>query len=234
MNNILIFDIWADYAHIKKIFTTMSPLSFPFPGRTAIQGIIGAIIGVDKSLNPEKFIDEDVLIGLSLLSSIKKVVIPHNNLKVTSKIHFSHYEDHKPQNVEFIKDPKYRIYFACKDKNVYEELKVKLESHTSVYTISLGISQTLANYEYIGEYGCLQKTSTNEFCLINSVCDKSSVLDIEFGELKIFTVILPNRMKNDREVIEYKEFIYESDGNPIKIKTNKYYEVSNGENIIFL
>lgn len=234
MDKILIFDIWADYAHIKKMFTTMSPLSFPFPSRTVIQGIIGAIMGIGKELNPETFIGEDISIGLRLLSPIKKVVIPHNNLKVVFKIHFSRYKDHKPQNVEFIKDPKYRIYFTCKDRTIYEKLKINLENHTSVYTISLGVSQTLANYEYVGELECVKKSSVNNFCLVNSVCGKDSVLDIEFSDLKIFTVILPNRMKNDREVIEYKEFLYESEGKSMKIKTNNYYEVSNGENIIFL
>lgn len=234
VNKLLVFDVWSDYAHIKKVFTTMSPLSFPFPGRTALQGIIGAITGIDKKDNPEFFIGQNFYIGLRVLNPIKKVVIPHNNLKVTSKKHFIRYEDHKPQNIEFIKDPKYRIYFTCRDNVFYDKLKKYLVNHLSIYTPSIGIAQTLANFVFVGEFDFEKKIASNNYVQINSVCEKSVVSDIDFGASKIFTVVLPNRMKNDREVVEYKEFIYDADASILKIKIDSYYSVSNGDNIVFL
>ncbi|OGI12330.1 MAG: type I-B CRISPR-associated protein Cas5 [Candidatus Margulisbacteria bacterium GWF2_35_9] len=235
MIKVLVFDIWADYAMVKKIFTTMSPLSFPFPGRTTLQGIIGAIIGIDKKENPENFIGEGIEIGLRILNPVKKVVIPHNNIKVTSKKHFSRFDEHKPQNIEFIKDPKYRIYFStASEGNIYKMLKNNLINHHSIYTISIGISQTLANFDFVGEYNAEEKSAENEFVLLSTVCTKDNVKDIDFSSSKVFTVVLPNRMKNDREVTEYKEFIYEAEGGQLLIKTDKYYPLPNGENIVFL
>lgn len=233
-NKLLIFDLFADFGQVKKVFTTMSPLSFPFLSRTALQGVIGAIIGIDKTINPEYFIDDNTNIGLTLLNPVKKLVIPHNNIKVTSKTHFSRFEDHKPTNIEFLKDIKYRIYFTTNNNDIYQKLKNNLEHHLSAYTITIGLSQCLANYEFIGEYD-YTVSDKKDFIDINSVCQKTFIDDIDFRINKVFTVILPVRMKNDREVIEYKEYVYEADAKPLKMKVNNnYFKVSNGENIVFL
>ena len=233
-NKLLIFDLFAEFGQIKKVFTTMSPLSFPFLSRTALQGVLGAIIGIEKSINPERFISENTHIGLRILNPVKKLVIPHNNLKVISKTHFSRFEQHKPTNIEFLKDVKYRIYFTTEDSEVYQQLKTNLENHLSFYTITIGLSQCLANYKYIGEYKYSIEKS-KEFIQIDSVCVKAFIENIDFGINKVFTVILPVRMKNDREVIEYTEYVYEADAKPLKMKINhSYLKVSNGENIVFL
>ena len=53
MSKIIIFDIWGDYAHFKKPYTTTSPLTYSIPSRTALTGIIGAIMGIRKDKNNE-------------------------------------------------------------------------------------------------------------------------------------------------------------------------------------
>lgn len=51
MDKMLVFDVWGDYAHFRRFYTTTSPLSFPIPPRTALCGLIGAIIGLEKEGN---------------------------------------------------------------------------------------------------------------------------------------------------------------------------------------
>lgn len=233
-NKILVFDLFSDWGQVKKVFTTMSPLSFPFPSRTVLQGVIGAIAGIDKSENPEMFIDDNTNIALRIINPVKKAVVPHNNIKVTSKSHFSRFDSHKPTNIEFLKDTRYRIYFATDNKELYEKVKDNLTNHCSVYTISIGLSQCLANYEYIGEFNYNEK-SENDFIIISSVFRKKGIREIKFDDKKVFSVTLPVRMKNDREVIDYQEYLYESDGKEVEIKTGyEIVEVENGERIVFL
>ncbi|HPY88150.1 MAG TPA: type I-B CRISPR-associated protein Cas5b [Spirochaetota bacterium] len=233
-NKILIFDLFSDWGQVKKVFTTMSPLSFPFPSRTVIQGIIGAIVGIDKKINPETFIDENTNIAIRIINPVKKSVIPHNNIKVTSKSHFSRFNSHKPTNIEFLKDTKYRVYFSSENLDIYTKLKSQLENHCSIYNISIGISQCLANFEYIGEYD-YQQIKTKDNVKVSSVFKKKGIIEIDFDDRKVFTVILPVRMKNDREVIDYQEYVYEADGKEIKLKTEyEIIEVNNGERIVFL
>ncbi|MEW6070945.1 MAG: CRISPR-associated protein Cas5, partial [Candidatus Thermoplasmatota archaeon] len=42
----LVFTIKGQFAHWRKWFTTTSPLTYSFPPRTAVIGLIGAILGV--------------------------------------------------------------------------------------------------------------------------------------------------------------------------------------------
>ena len=51
---ILCFELFGDYAQFRKFFTNMSPLSFSIPPRTVLSGIVGAILGIDKQVNPEQ------------------------------------------------------------------------------------------------------------------------------------------------------------------------------------
>ena len=51
MKKVLVFDIWSEYGHFKKPYTTTSPLTFSIPSRTALTGIIGAILGIEKGMN---------------------------------------------------------------------------------------------------------------------------------------------------------------------------------------
>jgi len=48
---VLVFDIWGDYGHFRKFYTTTSPLTFSFPPPPTIAGILGAIYGTDKKTN---------------------------------------------------------------------------------------------------------------------------------------------------------------------------------------
>jgi len=44
----LVFDISASYGHFKKPYTTTSPLTYSIPTRTAVSGIIAAVLGFGK------------------------------------------------------------------------------------------------------------------------------------------------------------------------------------------
>ena len=228
---VLAFELSADYGQFKKYYTTMSPLSFSIPPGTVIRGILGAIIGIHKDDNPEYF--HDVHLALSVLKPVKKVVIPENLLKTTSKKHFSRYEQHKPTIIEFVKDAKFRIYVNTNNEETYDALKRHLLNHTSVYTISLGISEALANYENAEEL-TIKKSITGK-STVNSIIpvDCINSENVEFKEVEVFTTKLPMMMMNDREVVEYREFLFERRGLPIQAEVDGLVELSNGEHVVF-
>jgi len=226
MNRVLVFDVWSDYAHFKKFFTTMSPLSFSIPPRTVIAGIIGAIIGIDKKVNPETFKPDNSLISLCIMNKIKKTKIASNNIKAVSLTELSRFKQHKPTNYEFIKDCKYRIIFSHKDDNLYEKLKEMLSQHLSTYTICMGISQCIADYVYIGEFD-KDKISGIDKVNIHSVIPVDLLQEIDFsGNNEMQKSVLPNIMKNDREVTEYKEFLFDVTAQAIPVKLKENIEIN--------
>ncbi|MBN2535679.1 MAG: type I-B CRISPR-associated protein Cas5 [Spirochaetales bacterium] len=226
---VLVFDLFADYGFLKKNYTTMSPLSFSILPRTVICGIIGAIIGIDKENNPEAF--NDCFITQKINNKIKKICIPYNLLKTTSIKHFSRFENHKPTNIEFLKDLNYRIYFSSKDTALYNKLKQQLEGHKSFYTISIGSAHCLADYTYFRELNAEEKKGKSKSC-IYSIIPADNVKEIEYHDLELFLELLPNTMKNDREVTEYKEFIFELSGKPVCCQVDEYWSLESGESIV--
>lgn len=210
----------------------MSPLSFAIPPGTVIRGMLGALIGIDKEISPEYFHDVDI--SMRVINPIKKVVIPENLLKTLSKKHFSRFENHKPTNIEFVKDVRYRIYLKTENVEIYEHIKKYLFNHSSVYTLSIGISEALANFENVAETNIESSLSGKN--IIHSIIPTdfiTSASEITFDDVEIFTVKLPMKMKNDREVIEYREFAYERKGHPIEAKIDEAVSLSNGEHVVF-
>jgi len=226
---VLVFDLYADYAQLKKYYTTMSPLSFSIPPGTVIRGILGALIGIDKNEAPEYFHDVDL--SLRLINPVKKVNIPENLLKTTSKKHFSRFENHKPTNIEFAKDVRYRIYLKSSETEIYEQIKNQLLNHSSVYTLSIGISESLANFDNVEE--TLINGSIDELVPIHSIIPTDLISNVMFDDREIFTVILPMKMKNDREIIEYREFAYERSGKPIEAKVEQTVKLANSDHVVF-
>ena len=51
----LVFDISASYGHFKKPYTTTSPLTYSIPTRTAVTGIIAAMLGLGKEEHLKHF-----------------------------------------------------------------------------------------------------------------------------------------------------------------------------------
>jgi len=113
-SRVLCFELFGDYAQFRKFFANMSPLSFSIPPRTVLTGIIGAILGIDKNCNPEYFDYDNSFIALKLISPVKKTKIVCNYIKTSSSFsQVFNYKEHKPTNIEFLKDVRYRVYFSC-------------------------------------------------------------------------------------------------------------------------
>mgnify|MGYP001218893230 CR=1 FL=1 len=221
---VLCFELFGDYAQFRKFFTNMSPLSFSIPPRTALAGIVGAVLGIDKQVNPEQFTLDNSFFAIRLINPVKKTKIAHNYLKTGSITNVYNVGEHKPTNVEFLKDVRYRVYFAHEDQRLYGELKSLLESHQTTYTISLGISGCLANYNYIGEFE-LMPCKSGEALKLDSVVPMASVQDLIMNEpVKLQKVVLPSAMNNQREVLRYDEVLYEMNGMSINLilKTTAY------------
>jgi CRISPR-associated protein Cas5h len=248
---VLVFDAFGDYAHFRKIYTTTSPLSYQIPPRTALCGLIGAILGLRKANNEylKHFTLDKAKIGLKVLNPIKKVVIAENLIHTKKGegcegIGMNIIKKRTQINFEFLKDPKYRIYFWHNDEELYLRLKNNLAEHKTVYTPCLGLSENIANFEYAGEFGVTERYTQSGFSEIHSVIPMEKIFEndgINFGvaERDYFPVKLPIEMSQERVVTKYGNVLIEQNGSPIEAKIiGSYWEIDyrNGakENIVFI
>ncbi len=237
MSKLLIFDIWGDYAHFRKPYTTTSPLTYSIPSRTSLTGIIGAIIGLEKEKNNCELNYEKCNLSLRLINPVKKVLLNQNLINTKIAVMMSRI---KPKGgrtqirFETLKDIKYRVYVEIFDPANHEKLKNKLKKHNPYFNVCFGISEHIANFNYIGEFNYTEKKGNIDiFSVINLEKIDKEALIFENGK-EYFTDTYSLEMKEDREVCKYGEVLIERTGKNISVKNLNYIKINNGENIIWL
>ncbi len=240
MDKILVFDVWGEYAHFRKYYTTTSPLSFSIPPRTAISGLIGAILGLPKDEYLKYFSKQQAQIAVRILNPIKKVRLAENLINTKNDCFIPIKKGaHSPRTqirFEFVKDAKYRIYLYHIDPIIFNKAKSMLLHHKCVYTPCLGITEHIANFEFIGEKAIIEKSST-EFIKLDSALPTDSIKEIKLEDGEYFSETIPTEMELDRSLKEYRKVMFERNGvqgKGITAKVDRYWELETNESIIFL
>lgn len=235
---VLVFDIRGDYAHFRKFYTTSSPLTFSFPPPPTIAGIIGAIYGAGKDEYLNIFSPAQCRLALKIVSPVKKVRMGINLINTKGNnwqpVKKKNHEPRTQIRTEFLKDPCFRIYAAHEDEKVFNKLGQSIKEHRCVYSVSLGLSELLADFRFVAIYEAEELHGGNAE-LSTPIREGNLVdggLEIESGR-KYFKEKMTIRMNPDRVVEIYDDVIYESDGNTIKAKVKNYHRLENGENITF-
>jgi len=245
-DKVLVFDVWGDYAHFRKYYTTSSPLSFSIPPRTALIGLISAIVGLEKEEYLYHMTKDKARIAVRLLNSVKKVRLGLNlvdtkggetrleHWRIKPRWEGTNYRTGRTQiRFEFLKDPKYRIYFQHREEELHRSLRQNLSLHKSVYTPYLGISELLANFEYVGELAIVEMLREEELSYIHSVLPLDTISEIKLLEgYKFFKERIPTEMLPGRVVTEYREVLYEAEGKPIQARVKGGMRLENGECIV--
>jgi len=238
---VLVFEIFGDYGCFRIPYTTTSVVSYPFPPRTVIAGLLGAILGLEKESYDDVFNEEGSKLSLLILNKIKKVKMGLNLLNTKygitpTKISKGGKTLRAQIPFEFLKDPKYRIYVWLKDNSLFKKLEELLRAHTPVYTPYLGIASAICDFRFVGKFKAENKK--NENVEVHTIIPKKYIGSVIIENGKKYQIIkrLPHYIANSREVTKFEDFLYEVDGKTIKLKIADYFEVDvNGErqNIIF-
>jgi CRISPR-associated protein Cas5h len=232
---ILAFDIWGDYGYFRRGYTSTSTITYPFPSRTTISGLIAGILGLEKDSYHDIFNEDNSKLGLRILNPIKKININLNYVNTKEGFLLSDINSNPRVQVqaEFLKDVKYRLYVSLKDDDLMEELFSNLSEHKSVYTPCLGISECIANFNLAYDDIFDLEVSNKDNVDINSVILKTTGdLIIESGR-KYGVIKSPGFMNSERVVSKYLEYYYEENGNTIKMKNCDFYSVGDEKIVLF-
>lgn len=230
----LVFDVFGEYGHFRKYFTTSSPLTFSVPPKTAIYGIVSAILGLDKGEYLKYFQEKQCSVGIKIVNPVKKTRIPINYINTKEAIDMSKIKSRTQVNLEVLKDCRYRIYFHHKEQHIYDKVKQLMMQKKNVYTISLGLSEFIANYKFIGEMEA-SLTKNNDMIKIASIIPFNETIHIKFeGDREYLRDTVYNEMDLKRVITEYIHILYERKGKAILCDIPQYYRLESGENVVFL
>ena len=235
MSRVLAFDVWGQYGHFRKIYTTTSPLTYSIPPRTAVTGLIGAIIGLDKTEYIRHFTKKDAEIAIRLLNPVKKVTLSENLIDTKKAGRMMNVIRQRTQiRIELLKDPRFRIYLRHRDRDLMETLTKYLEDHRSVYTPCLGLSEHIANFRMAGVHEAEDLSGEEKIQAVTAV-PENKIKEIEFEkDLEYVQENMPNEMNPDRVVTEYTSVILEQRTRPIKAFVSDAVRLDSGECIVFL
>jgi len=235
MSRVLAFDVWGQYGHFRKIYTTTSPLTYSIPPRTAVTGLIGAILGLDKTLYLRHFSKQDAEIAIRLLNPVKKMTLSENLIDTKKAGRMMNVIRQRTQiRIELLKDPRFRIYLRHSDQTLMEKLTKYLEEHRSVYTPCLGLSEHIANFRIAGVHKAEDVLGEEKIQAV-TVVPENKIKEMEFEvDLEYVQENMPNEMNSDRVVIEYTSVILEQKARPINALVSDPVRLDSGECIVFL
>ncbi|WP_297493345.1 type I-B CRISPR-associated protein Cas5b [Persephonella sp.] len=222
---ILIFDIWGDFGHFKKFYTTSSPLTFSVPPPTAIYGILGAIIGLSKNEYLEFINGRTTKVAIQILKPIKKTRITLNLIDTKNSGSFHLIKTRTQIKTEFLKNPAYRLFINIENENLFDQLITKVKNRENYYTVSLGLANLLANFRFVDLLSADPLKNSNK---VDTTILAENIDEIEIKEgKKYFKEKLPIDMNPDREPLSYKDVVMELNGNSLEGKFKNCYKVGN-------
>jgi CRISPR-associated protein Cas5h len=228
-NEAVIFDIWSTFAYFRKPYTTKTALTFNLIPRSAIEGLIAAILGIDRRDRFNKLSNSKI--GVTILSEIRK--IPFSTMHTHSDFWetMRNYINFKPIikkvfhtiiNLELLVNPKYRIYFSHCEHHYNELLEEKLKDHQTVYTPYLGTSTMIANFQYVDTIRYYNNKIIQEGIEISSIIPykNNKIPNIVIEKDKIYAIEqnIPSKINEERDLISSYSALYSPKGETIKVK----------------
>lgn len=156
----LSFVLRSDWGHFRRIDRTVTKQTYRIPPRTTVAGILAAIAGVNRDGYYDVFAPDSSAIAISPSGAMRTVTQPMLGLgthpgetmisaggsgKKTVKVKYPDSTDNRQiHSYELLVDPVYRIDVAVEDEQFYSALKHRLETGTSFYPPSMGLSEYLA------------------------------------------------------------------------------------------
>ena len=167
INKGIVFTIKGPFAHFRKFYSQTSTLSYPVPPRTALTGMVGAILGIPRSEVYELMQPPNGFFALQVLTPLRKVTSTVNLLSTKeeyfatllkkSRLRFFDSTKNRTQIPMEILVPqppdinlKFRIAFWHSDEDLLRKLVNYLRESKVFYPVYLGISEFLASVEFEG------------------------------------------------------------------------------------
>lgn len=252
LNRLLIFDLKGNIAHFRKFYTSSSSLSYSFPPRTTLTGIIGAILGRERNSYYEEFSADNCKIALSIRSPIRKIMQTVNYIWTKDgyssaqgviNLFIARKQKKYPTPIELVVNSNlteeiiYRVYFYHKDNTVMNDLYTIIKNGKSKYPVFLGLSEFLATVNFISDVPMpnINEIKSEKAADIVTICNAEHIAEFNFAlddktALQYVEEKMPLEFTAGREIKRTANFIHEKNQQPIKACLNiPFLEISYGD-----
>ncbi|MFW5983127.1 MAG: CRISPR-associated protein Cas5 [bacterium] len=149
-------EIKGNWAQFRKAETNNNPLSHDFITKTALIGMIGAVLGIERTEMKPLFplLSEGLLYSVQVKNDVKKQSWGFTLRSV------SHAWEKSPKQMEFIKQPHYTVMLALKSENCtdyFDRFVSFCKNRQAYFTPVLGLHNCPAEIEFVEEGEVIEK-----------------------------------------------------------------------------
>ncbi len=215
------FKLTGDYAHFSHPATIYSSLTYPVPPKTAIMGLLGAVIGEEGY-----FKLREIKYSIKVNKEIVKKTFVFNGIRkaLSSNMHLKEgYQDASKKKQfyrELICAPSYIVFLdiSSLEKNYANKLTKYLKEHKTTFTPYLGINFCIADFEWI-EIKKVRKIKDDILFIDTFTLKDDFRFDLDNFEVKLTTANMACDVEKGRLFKDFQEFIVEINGGK-SIKSN--------------
>jgi len=157
LNEVLIFDLLGPMAHFRKYYTNSSSLTYGFPPRTVLMGVVAAVLGYERDTYYEAM-DRGCFAVVPrvpcrrLIQTVNYVRTKSEDLTELRRLGRARGTQ---VPLEFLLPARgnsnlcFRIFFAHPDADLMKEAACRLKENRSYYPLYLGLTECIARGEYV-------------------------------------------------------------------------------------
>lgn len=223
----ILFEIKGNYGHFRKPETNNNPLTHDFITKTALIGLIGSVLGIERQQMSELFpqLSEDLLYGVRVNKTVKKESWSFTLRNVVDFLQKA------PKQMEFLKSPENTIALALKNETssaIFNDFLTAIQQDEAKFTPVLGLHNCPAELYFLksGEFAVKAGSFTTKGFIKENQLDVTRLLTAKF---RLGVERVPTFQNNDFWNLpdRYEKVIYPSENNEV-FAIGEFYEFTDG------
>lgn len=220
--------IQGQWAQFRKPETNNTPLTHDFLTKTALVGLIGAVLGIERQEMRSLFpvLCEDLVYGVQVRRLVNKVSWGFTLRNVNQQNNPS---EKAPRQMEFLRNPDYTVALALRDvrsQETFTQFITAIQSSEARYTPVLGLHNCPAELGWIGETEF--EAGNGTYQTQGFALRKHRLVDPT--NLRVGFERIPTYQDNDWWNVpdRYREVVYPSNGGSI-VMDGEHFRSNGGE-----
>jgi CRISPR-associated protein Cas5h len=143
-----LLEVKGNWGHFKKPETNNNPLTHDLITKTALIGMIGAVIGIERKEMAQLFpqLSEDLVYGVSICNPVKKVSWAFTMRRAVNPTY------QYPKQMEFLRNPSYLVAIGLlneRSEQIMNNFISAVEKEETKFTPVLGLHNCPANLRLV-------------------------------------------------------------------------------------
>ncbi len=241
---VIVFDLKGSMAHFRKYYTNSSSLTYGFPPRTVLMGVVAAVLGMERdsyygTMDMGHFAVAVKVPGRRLMQTVNYTRTRKEDLTILQK--FGTVPGTQIPLELLLPDgghPKlcFRVFFSHPDRDLLDETAQCLQEGRSHYPVYLGLTECPAMAEFRGlfEPGEYQRLPEGTSIMLTSVLNTASLQKLVLDESapgRIFREQAPHSFGEGRRLQPPATLLYtEGEHLAARLRTDAYrFEIGDAE-----